>query len=663
MSRCYYCNSIYGFIHQSREKILGEMAKNNAFSLDDQQKSSWITQIQLLQKLLTNIQGSILFEFTIPRMGRRVDCMLLSYGCIFVIEFKVGSDVFHNSGIDQVTDYALDLKNFHEGSHKRKIIPILIATEVREIKDCKLEIEFDKDFVAHPICLLPKQLPEILTLVKNAHSEMEIPLEDWIHSRYSPTPTIIEAAQALYQGHKIEEISRSDSGAVNLSKTTDSIHQIIKDAKSSNSKAICFVTGVPGAGKTLAGLNLANSWHNDDVAEHAVFLSGNGPLVDVLREALARDKVVVSKIQGEKVKKTKTLSEAKAFIQNIHHFRDDTIESTKPPIEKVVIFDEAQRAWTVEQTSKFMKTKKGKLNFNQSEPEFLIGVMNRHDGWAVIICLVGGGQEINTGEAGIQEWFRAISRSYSNWNVYVSSKLIDSEYTQGNDIFHNIKRDKLHFNDDLHLFVSTRSFRSENVAEFVKSILDNDYTIAKQHYENISEKYPFLMTRNIDAAKQWIKETARGTERYGIVASSGALRLKPIGYNVKAKINPVDWFLNPKNDVRSSFYLEDVATEFDVQGLELDWVCLIWDADLRYIDGDWQLKHFKGSSWQDVKRADSRLYLKNAYRVLLTRARQGLIIVIPEGNKDDHTRLPSFYDGTYEYFKKIGIKDITQHQL
>ena len=554
MSRCYYCNSIYGFIHQSREKILGEMAKNNEFSLDDQQKSSWITQIQLLQKLLANIRGSILFEFTIPRMGRRVDCMLLSYGCIFVIEFKVGSDVFHNNGIDQATDYALDLKNFHEGSHKRKIIPILIATEVREIKDCKLEIEFDKDFVAHPICLLPKQLPEILTLVKNNYAESEISLEDWIHSRYSPTPTIIEAAQALYQGHRIEEISRSDSGAVNLSKTTDAIHQIIKDTKSSNSKAICFVTGVPGAGKTLAGLNLANSWHNDDGAEHAVFLSGNGPLVDVLREALARDKVVVSKIQGEKVKKTKTLSEAKAFIQNIHHFRDDAIESTKPPIEKIVIFDEAQRAWTVEQTSKFMKTKKGKLNFNQSEPEFLIGVMNRHEGWAVIICLVGGGQEINTGEAGIQEWFRAISRSYSNWNVYVSSKLIDSEYTQGNDIFHNIKRDKLHFNDDLHLLVSIRSFRSEEVAEFVKSILDNDYTIAKQHYENISKTYPFLMTRNIDAAKQWIKKQARGTERYGIVASSGALRLKPIGYNVKAKINPVDWFLNPKDDVRSSFY-------------------------------------------------------------------------------------------------------------
>ena len=367
----------------------------------------------------------------------------------------------------------------------------------------------------------------------------------------------------------------------------------------------------------------------------------------------------MSKIQGEKVKKTKTLSEAKAFIQNIHHFRDDAIESTKPLIEKIVIFDEAQRAWTVEQTSKFMKTKKGKLNFNQSEPEFLIGVMNRHESWAVIICLVGGGQEINTGEAGIQEWFRAISRLYSNWNVYVSSKLTDNEYTQGNDIFHNIKRDKLHFNNDLHLSVSIRSFRYEKVAAFVKSILDNDYTIAKQHYENISETYPFVMTRNIDAAKQWIKKQARGTERYGIVASSGAVRLKPIGYNVKAAINPVNWFLNPKDDIRSSFYLEDVATEFDVQGLELDWVCLIWDADLRYMDGDWELKHFKGSSWQEVNSIEARLYLKNAYRVLLTRARQGIIIVIPEGDDGDYTRLPSFYAGTYEYFKKIGVKEIT----
>ncbi|WP_024467531.1 DUF2075 domain-containing protein [Treponema pedis] len=656
MRRCYYCDSIDSFINQSKEEILGEIVKNNEFPLGDQQKLSWITQIELLHKLLANIRGSILFEFSIPRMGRRVDCIILSYGCIFVIEFKVGSEVFHNSGIDQVVDYALDLKNFHEGSHRRKIIPILIATEA---KRCKLEIKFDKDFVANSICLQPEKLPAVITLVGKNYSEVEISLEDWVNAQYKPTPTIIEAAQALYQGHKVEEISRSDSGAINLSKTANAIHQIIQNVKSSNSKAICFLTGVPGAGKTLAGLNLANSWHNSDETEHAVFLSGNGPLVDVLREALARNEVSASKTKGEKIKKTAILSKTKAFIQNIHHFRDDAIESTNPPIEKIVVFDEAQRAWTLEQTSKFMKTKKGKAHFNQSEPEFLIGVMNRHKGWAVIICLIGGGQEINTGEAGIQEWLRAISKSYSNWDVYVSNKLTDSEYTQGNDILCNITSNKLYINNDLHLSVSIRSFRSEKVAAFVKSMLDNDYAMSQKHYETISKTYPFVMSRNINAAKRWIKKQARGTERYGIVASSGAVRLKSIGYNVRASINPVYWFLNPKDDVRSSFYLEDVATEFDVQGLELDWVCLIWDADLRYMAGDWELKYFKGSSWQEVNSTEARQYLKNAYRVLLTRARQGIIIVIPEGDDEDYTRLSSFYDGTYEYFKKIGIQEIT----
>ncbi|MGP1438975.1 MAG: DUF2075 domain-containing protein [Treponema sp.] len=608
-----------------------------------------------MQKFLTNIQGSILFEFTIPRMGRRVDCIILSYGCVFVIEFKVGSEVFHKNAVEQVTDYALDLKNFHEGSHKRKIIHILIETEA---KNCKLEIKFDKDFVATPLCLQPEKLPEIITLIGKNYSEKEISLDNRVNSQYKPTPTIIEAAKALYQGHKVEEISRSDSGAINLSKTTNAIYKIIQDTKSSNSKAICFLTGVPGAGKTLAGLNLANKLHNAEAAEHAVFISGNGPLVDVLSEALARNEIDIAKMKGEKLNKTKSRSKIKAFIQNVHHFRDDAIESITPPIEKVIIFDEAQRAWTVEQTSKFMKTKKGRPQFDQSEPEFLIGVMNRHKDWAVVICLIGGGQEINTGEAGIQEWFRAISRSYREWNVYVSDKLTDNEYSQGNDILNYIKQDKLHYNRELHLSVSIRSFRSEKVAALVKSILDNDYVTSKEHYEAISKTYPFVMTRNIDTAKQWIKNRARGSERYGIVASSGALRLKPVGYNVKASINPTNWFLNAKDDVRSSFYLEDVGTEFDVQGLELDWVCLIWDADLRYINGNWELKHFRGSSWQDVNSKEARVYLKNAYRVLLTRARQGIIIVIPEGDNEDYTRLSSFYDGVYEYFKKIGIEEI-----
>ena len=403
---------------------------------------------------------------------------------------------------------------------------------------------------------------------------------------------------------------------------------------------------------------MANSWHNIDESEHAVFLSGNGPLVEVLREALARDEVMSAQRAGQKIKKDTVVSKAKAFIQNIHHFRDDALESTNAPIEKVVVFDEAQRAWTLKQTSDFMKRKKGKPNFNQSEPEFLIGVMNRHRNWAVIICLIGGGQEINTGEAGIQEWFSSLSKTYNNWDIHVSSKLTDYEYTLGNDLFSMILKNRLFFNDDLHLAVSIRSFRSEKVAALVKAILDNNIILAKEHYLAISKKYPFVITRNIESAKKWIKTKARGTERYGIIASSGGIRLKPLGFNVKASINPVNWFLNSKKDVRSSFYLEDVATEFDVQGLELDWVCVLWDADLRYIDSNWELKNFNGTSWQTIKNAESKLFLKNAYRVLLTRARQGVVIVVPEGNSEDYTRVPSFYDGTYKYFKNIGIEEI-----
>lgn len=655
MSRCYYSDSIRSFLQKSQDAIFGEIASNNEFTLDDQQKHSWIAQIKLLKKELKNIQGSILFEYTIPRMGRRVDCIVISSGCIFVIEFKVGSEKYFSSAIDQVTDYALDLKNFHEGSHLRKIIPILIATEST---NSVFNIEFTNDLVAKPVLINPENLESVITSVKSSYSDNEIHIQDWMNSRYKPTPTIIEAAQALYRGHKIEEISRSDSGAINLSKTANTIHKIIESAKKNNSKAICFLTGVPGAGKTLAGLNLANSWHNIEESEHAVFLSGNGPLVDVLREALARNEVITSQLSGQKIKKSATISKAKAFIQNIHHFRDDAIESTMAPIEKVVVFDEAQRAWTLEQTSAFMKTKKGKPNFNQSEPEFLIGVMNRHRNWAVIICLIGGGQEINTGEAGIQEWFDSISRSYPNWDIHVSSKLTDNEYTLGNDLFGKLNKNRLFFNDDLHLAVSIRSFRSEKVAALVKSILDNNFELSKQHYQDISKTYPFVISRNIEAAKKWLKTRARGSERYGVVASSGALRLKPIGFNVKASIDPVNWFLNDKRDVRSSYYLEDIATEFDVQGLELDWVCVVWDADLRYVDSNWQLKNFRGTSWQDVNATESKLYLKNAYRVLLTRARQGVVIVIPEGNFGDHTRNPSYYDGTYEFFKKIGIQEI-----
>jgi hypothetical protein len=655
MSRFYYYRDIAEFITDSDSFILGELATKHEFSLEEQQRNAWTIEIKQLKRWLTGLNGHLIFEYSIPRMGKRVDCVIISGAAIFVIEFKIGSMSYESHAIDQVTDYALDLKNFHEQSHARKIIPILICTESREEY---INIEFDPDGIARPLLSNGNSLRYIIEYLSNDTIESPINVNEWVDSKYCPTPTIIEAAQVLYRGHSVKEISRSDAGAINLSNTANAIFDIIADSKRSHKKSICFITGVPGAGKTLAGLNLANSWHNESNSEHAVFLSGNGPLVEVLREALARNEVLSAKENGIRQKKTLTISKAKAFIQNIHHFRDDALESQQPPIEQVVVFDEAQRAWTRKQTASFMKTKKGKLDFNQSEPEFLIGVLDRHSDWATIICLIGGGQEINTGEAGLHEWFDSLKNSFPNWSIYISSKLSDYEYTQGRDLFDEEDLPRITTNDNLHLSVSIRSFRSEKVAAFVKAALDCDVDYARSFYDKINNSFPILITRELKIAKEWLSNKARGTERYGLIASSGGLRLRPFGINVKSPIEPKNWFLNGKTDIRSSYFLEDVATEFDIQGLELDWACIAWDADLRHNGTDWGFKSFRGTSWQDVRDSDSKLFLKNAYRVLLTRARQGMIIFIPHGSNNDHTRLPAFYDKTYEYLCSLGIEEI-----
>jgi hypothetical protein len=655
MARFYYHNKIKEFLTVPDSLILGELVKGHEFSLEEQQKNSWNIQVVLLKRWLKHINGEIIFEYSIPRMGKRIDCVLLSCGVVFAIEFKVGAKSYESHAIDQVMDYALDLKNFHEQSHNKPIAPILICTEASEER---IALELYTDGIAKPILSNGTSLERIIPDAVIQFSESSINSSDWLNSIYKPTPTIIEAAQALYRGHSVEEISRSDAGAINLSRTAKVISEIIENSKLHHKKSICFVTGVPGAGKTLAGLNLANTWHNQDESEHAVFLSGNGPLVEVLREALARNEVHIAKESGSKKKKSATISKAKAFIQNIHHFRDDALESTKPPIERVVVFDEAQRAWTLKQTASFMKTKKGKSDFNQSEPEFLIGVMDRHSDWATIICLIGGGQEINTGEAGLQEWFDSLKRSFPHWDIYISSKLSDFEYNQGRPLYDEKDVKRVHTNDDLHLSVSVRSFRSEKVAAFVKSVLDCQIDLAKALYSEVQSSYPIFITRDLQCAKDWLRSRARGSERYGLVASSGAIRLKPFGINVKSTIEPKNWFLNDKKDIRSSFFLEDVATEFDVQGLELDWTCVAWDADLRHDGNQWTLKSFRGTNWQDVNDPDARLYLKNAYRVLLTRARQGMIIFVPRGDSDDETRQASFYDKTFNYLRSIGIFEL-----
>jgi len=650
MPRACYSSHIADFLIESADRILGCLTANYPNQrLEDLQINAWIEQIKILKEQLSTLSdGHILFEYSIPRMGKRVDNILLMDGIVFVLEFKVGEESYPLYALDQVLDYALDLKNFHEQSHKKKIVPILISTHA------PVHINVIKPFedaVFEPLRANRDNLQQIIKWVSEEHKDGELDTYAWQQSIYKPTPTIIEAAQALYKGHSVQEISRSDGGAINLSRTSDAIARIIDNSKQRNQKSICFITGVPGAGKTLAGLNIANERHNVDEGEHAVFLSGNGPLVQVLQEALARNEAQ----EKQELTKTAALRHTKAFIQNIHHYRDDALESDKAPAGQVAVFDEAQRAWTLEQTSSFMKRKKRRLDFDMSEPEFLIGILDRHENWSVIICLIGGGQEINTGEAGLPEWFSALQKDYPHWNVYVSDKLDDFEYNQGINLFSKIKTERLHIEPNLHLAVSVRSFRSEKVSALIKEILDIETVKAKELCSALQGKYPIVLTRHLGKAKDWLRQKSRGTERHGIVASSGAIRLKPFGVYVKSKIDPPNWFLNGKEDIRSSYYLEEAATEFDIQGLELDWTCVCWDADLRFNDGQWEYKNFRGTAWNNVNDEIRRLYLKNAYRVLLTRARQGMVIFVPEGDPSDHTRQPEFYDQTAEYLMQCGI--------
>jgi hypothetical protein len=651
-SRAWYAVSIDAFRAASAEEILGTLVANSGFDIALTQRDAWRAQIDFLRARLGGLTGSILFEFSIPRMGRRIDVVLLLGGVLFVVEFKIGAAGYDSSAVDQVWDYALDLKNFHEASHRLTIVPLLVVPDGRDESD---RLRPDPDGVVRPLRVNRWSFRDVLDLAASTFAAEAIDGQLWVSASYRPTPTIIEAARALYAQHSVEEIARHDAGAENLRVTSQHLEELVAEAQRSRRKLICFVTGVPGAGKTLVGLNVATRRNDDDSNSPAVYLSGNGPLVAVLREALTRDEVARQKELGIRVRKGKAAESVKAFIQNVHHFRDAALDDNdKPPAEHVAIFDEAQRAWTRDEAESWMRRKKGR-EFPWSEPEFLLSTMDRHTDWSVVVCLVGGGQEINRGEAGIGEWLHALNARFPEWRMHISSRLTDSEYAADGALDTVRSRPNAQVDDCLHLAVSMRSFRAENVSTFVKAVLDQEHRAASEALERMRERFPIAITRDLDAAKEWVRDHARGSERYGLVTSSKAFRLKPHAIDVRVDVDPVHWFLSGKDDPRSSYYLEDAATEFQVQGLELDWTCVTWDADLRPVPGGWSFHDFHGSRWKNVNKAENRRYLLNAYRVLMTRARQGMVIFVPPGDRRDATREPAFYDGTFAYLKGLAV--------
>lgn len=705
-NRCLYANTFKEFLEQERLAVLGTLHSNyhgDALTTTDE---AWMGEIDIMQQVLIPWKGEnaqIIFEYEIPRLGKRIDVVLLLRGIIFCLEFKVGQKDVLQADVEQVMDYALDLKNFHRFSHDRVIVPILVPTKHTTSSTTFQSSVYD-DQIYNPLISSADHLQTLITDVLNhTHAtEDKDTLADWLISPYTPTPTIIEAARALYENHSVEDITRHEADKVSTDRTINYILQVIQQSKLQNKKSICFVTGVPGAGKTLVGLDVAikQTYQNGELDKEngAVYLSGNGPLVAVLTEALARDNQKKCTERGEKKRLSDSRREVSEFIQIIHRYRDNMLAKIKNPVENgvveidpekairlkhtgygevehVAIFDEAQRSWTHKRIADYLKrggTYGNKLkvpNFPMSEAEFLIWSLDQREDWAVIVCLVGGGQEINTGEAGITEWIKALNNQFRHWNIFISDKLTDAEYAEGrvNELL--AENSKVTFSYDLHLAVSLRSFRAETLSTFVQSLLSFRPDAAELYRDVAGRNYPVVLTRDMDTARKWLRNKARGTQQTGVLVTKVAARFKPLAVNVlpQDEDNAVHWFLEDKTDVRSSNYLEDAATEIQVQGLELDYACILWDADMRCENGEWKYYKFNGrNKWISENNGENQKYMLNAYRVLLTRARQGIVICVPKGNAnltpegypEDPTRLPEFYNGTYEYLKSLGIKEI-----
>lgn len=685
-TRYYYSDTISDFLERNTDEIIGKLTLASKHDINDETSQSWVEEITTLRGALAPYaeHGSVYFEYNIPRMGRRADVIAIIDGVVFVLEYKTVEQKFHRGAMIQVWDYALDLKNFQEGSLNRVLVPILVVPREKD-KHCKLDLVHYEDNVYEPLMVNEKFLGAALAKVLGSlPHEFQSVIDDdiWAKSGYEPTPTIIEAAIALYEENTVEDITKHGG---DIDKAALELNRIIKYCRENKRKAICFITGVPGAGKTLIGLNTAIDQFNK--GEKAVYLSGNFPLVEVLQEALTRDYVRRDKVKAKQENrkactKEEAKSKVKAFIQMIHHYRDLYLEGTQVakgnivpipsyfqshtdkayiPVEHVAIFDEAQRAWTREELQRFMREKKGIKDFPYSEPEYLISCMDRQIDWGVVVCLVGNGQSINKGEAGLTEWIESIHRSYKKWDVYMSDYLMESgDVTQEQmRLIHS----QLKSSSDLHLKMSMRSFRSEKVSIFVNQLLalqKEEATATLRELEN----YPIVMTRSLDIAKQWLRDHNRGSERMGLLASSKAERLKAISINVRYQPNFVHWFLEDDSDIRSSNALEDTLTEFKVQGLEIDWACVAWDADLRLSKDGKKWSHHQlrsGTQWQNINKSINQEYQINAYRVLLTRARQGMVIVVPNGDhgvSPDETRKPEWYDGIYNYLKEIGVQEI-----
>ena len=571
---------------------------------------------------------------------------------VFSLEFKNGKDLFTAQDAQQAEDYAIDIKNFHKESEDLYVCPILIATDAAPYKKEQSSGCYPDKQVHLQRENIETLVPKISKITELYGDDGEIDFDKWFNSPYYPTPTIIAAAVEAYSSHHLSEIAQSEAGQENIDACEAKLNEVIAYAEQNKKKCVCFVTGVPGAGKTLVGLDVVAKNLDKGDKNLSVYLSGNGPLVDVLREALKRS------VKAKKQLNRETETAINALIQSSFAFKKDNSSHNRPTPENILIFDEAQRVWNQEK----MTRKHNDPAMAVSEPHLLYSIMDRHQDWAVMVCLVGLGQDIYDGEVGINEWFRCGIQEFSNWELFYSPEIFSQVEDKNIDKEMIIGCDRCHQMTELHLKTSIRSFRADKQCQFVDALLDNNPQQTKEVYQLISEKYPVYITRDYQVAKDWVRNQVRGSQRCGVMACSSAQRLKPEGIYVPTDIDVKNWFLAPSDDLRSSNMLEIVASEFKVQGLEIDWGIVCWDADLRRTKkgDDWDHYTFRGTRWNKRNKPEQKRYLLNSYRVLLTRSRQGMIIFVPKGvdPEADPSRDSEYYDGIFNYLISCGIKEL-----
>ena len=633
------------------------------------QLGAWKKQVELLHSDLSSIsvnlpqilQSTVIFEFPMIRLQKRLDVVLLLGQLVVIIEFKTGDDTYRVADIRQVEDYALDIHDFHEASHHSAIFPILCVIAGPDLTiptvDCASGVH-------QPICCNGQMLHRLLSdLSEIADMNKQIDGEAWEYSPYRPVPTIVRAAEMLFAGHSVREIANASSDPGNLTTTTDRLIQIMDDARSRKERVIVFVTGVPGSGKTLVGLNTI---HDPRFASrdfgHAAFLSGNTPLVTVLREALAQDKS-----RRTHAALNITRREVRTKVQGLMNFLEHYLKAhpSDPPDEHVVVFDEAQRAWDAKYGFE-------KFERPSSEPALFLEIMERRADWAVIVGLVGGGQEINKGERGLREWGDALlaRRELSQakpWRVVAApDALTGGDATAWQSLFPDDVPPMWACADkDLHLGISVRSYRCLTVTRWVNALLEGHVEDARAIASD-AEEFPIFLTRSLAIAREWLRKNTRGSRRCGLTASSGARRLRAEGLGVSLSATELgdvaNWYLCGRGDIRSSYALEVTSNEYTCQGLELDYVGVCWDGDMvwqRHGRGiSWTPRQLRGNKWQTVGNDDMRSWIINKYRVLLTRARLGTLIWVPGGDTEDSTRLPVIYDNLAEILSRAGARGI-----